>query len=75
MPTLQFSSVSEFLTMGGSYTFHIWSVYLLFAIFISYNLMQPKLVRRQFIREQKRRALRDAELSLQQSKQSERPTS
>jgi heme exporter protein CcmD len=72
MPSLQFSSVSEFLTMGGSYTFHIWSVYLLFAIFISYNLLQPKMARRQFIREQKRRAARDAELTL---KQSERPTS
>ena len=67
MPTLQFSSLSEFLTMGGSYTFHIWSVYLLFAIFISYNLLQPKLVRRRFIREQKRRAARDAELALQES--------
>lgn len=63
MPSIQFSSVSEFLVMGGSYTFHIWSVYLLFAIFISYNLLQPRLARRQFIREQKRRAVRDAELA------------
>jgi heme exporter protein CcmD len=60
---IQFSSLSEFLTMGGSYTFHIWSVYLLFAVFISYNLLQPRLARRQFIREQKRRATRDAELA------------
>ncbi len=60
---IQFSSLSEFLTMGGSYTFHIWSVYLLFAVFISYNLLQPRLARRQFIREQKRRAKRDAELA------------
>ena len=60
---IQFSSLSEFLAMGGSYTFHIWSVYLLFAIFISYNLLQPRLAHRQFIREQKRRAARDAELA------------
>lgn len=67
MPSLQFASVAEFLAMGGSYTFHIWSVYLLFAIFISYNLLQPKMVRRQFIREQKRRAVRDAELAAKDS--------
>ncbi len=60
---IQFSSLSEFLTMGGSYTFHIWSVYLLFGVFIGYNLLQPRLARRQFIREQKRRATRDAELA------------
>ncbi|MDO9476454.1 MAG: heme exporter protein CcmD [Pseudohongiella sp.] len=63
MPTLQFSSLSEFLQMGGVYTFHIWTVYLLFAIFIGYNLIQPRMARRQFIREQKRRAARDAELA------------
>lgn len=70
MPSLQFSSLTEFLAMGGSYTFHIWSVYLLFAIFISYNLLQPKFARRQFIREQKRRALRDAELATKESDRS-----
>jgi heme exporter protein D len=63
MLTLQFSSLSEFLQMGGVYTFHIWTVYLLFAIFIGYNLIQPRMARRQFIREQKRRAARDAELA------------
>ena len=63
MPTLQFSSLSEFLYMGGVYTFHIWAVYLLFAIFIGYNLLQPRMTRRHFIKEQKRRAARDAELA------------
>ena len=63
MFAFQFSSLSEFLQMGGVYTFHIWAVYLLFAVFISYNLLQPKMVRRRFIREQKRRAARDEELS------------
>lgn len=70
MLSLQFSSVTEFLTMGGSYTFHIWSVYLLFAVFISYNLLQPRLTRRQFIREQKRRAQRDAELAARSARES-----
>lgn len=59
----QFSSLSEFLQMGGVYTFHIWAVYLLFAVFIGYNLLQPKMVRRHFLREQKRRAARDEELA------------
>jgi heme exporter protein CcmD len=63
MFALQFSSLSEFLHMGGVYTFHIWAVYLLFAVFISYNLLQPKMVRRHFLREQKRRAARDEELA------------
>lgn len=61
--SFQFSSLSEFLQMGGVYTFHIWAVYLLFAVFISYNLLQPRIVRRHFLREQKRRAARDEELS------------
>jgi heme exporter protein CcmD len=63
MFAFQFSSLSEFLQMGGVYTFHIWAVYLLFAVFIGYNLLQPKMVRRHFLREQKRRAARDEELA------------
>jgi len=69
MPTLQFSSISEFLQMG-IYTFHVWSVYLLFAIFISYNLLMPRFQRKQFIREQKRRAERDAVLAAQREARS-----
>lgn len=66
MPTLQFSSLGEFLQMG-IYTFHVWSVYVLFAIFISYNLISPRLQRKEFIREQQRRAARDAELAAQRA--------
>ena len=57
---LAFASVSEFLQMG-KYTFHVWSVYVLFAVFVTVNLYLPRAQRRQFIREQKRRALRDAQ--------------
>jgi heme exporter protein D len=67
MPSIQFSSLSDFLVMGGIYTFHVWSVYLLFTIFIGYNLLQPILAKRQFVREQKRRAVRDAELASKDS--------
>ena len=57
---LAFSSVTEFLQMG-KYTFHVWSVYGLFAVFLTVNLYLPRAAHRQFIREQKRRALRDAQ--------------
>jgi heme exporter protein D len=57
---IQFDSVGEFFQMGN-YTFHVWSVYALFVVFIVANLLLPRLQRRQFIREQKRRALRDAQ--------------
>lgn len=46
--------------MGG-YAVHVWIVYLLFAIFIVYNLLSPRITRNQFIRTQKRRAARDQE--------------
>jgi len=72
MPTVQFSSLGEFLQMGN-YTFHVWTVYLLFAIFISYNLLLPRLQRLQFIREQKRRASRDAELAARSQQQAGNP--
>ena len=58
--SIAFASLSEFLQMG-KYTFHVWSVYLLFAVFVFVNLYLPGAQRRQFIREQKRRALRDAQ--------------
>jgi heme exporter protein CcmD len=64
MPTLQFSSFSEFVQMGA-YSFHVWVVYLLFAVFVGYNLLLPGLQRKQFIRQQKRRIARDAELAAQ----------
>ena len=72
MPTVQFSSLGEFLQMGN-YTFHVWTVYLLFAIFISYNLLLPRLQRQQFVREQKRRASRDAELAARSQQQTGNP--
>lgn len=64
MPTLQFSSLSEFVQMG-TYSFHVWVVYLLFVVFLGYHLILPGVQRKQFIRQQKRRATRDAELAAQ----------
>ncbi len=56
---LQFSSLGEFLEMG-IYTFHVWSVYGLFTVFLTYNLLMPLLRRKQFLREQFRRQQRNA---------------
>lgn len=64
MPTLQFSSLSEFIQMG-TYSFHVWVVYLLFAVFVGYHLVLPGVQRKQFIRQQKRRVARDVELASQ----------
>lgn len=55
-----FASFSEFLQMGR-YAFHVWTVYILFTIFVVVNLTLPGIQRRQFIREQKRRAQRDTQ--------------
>ena len=52
---IQFSSFKEFLDMGG-YAFNVWSVYLIFAIFIAINIILPIIRREKIIKELKRRA-------------------
>ena len=51
---IQFNSLGEFLAMGG-YAFNVWSVYALFAIFLTANLALPLRKRRLILRDQKRR--------------------
>jgi len=68
---IQFNSVAEFLQMG-KYTFHVWSVYGLFTVFILVNLFLPRVQRRQFIREQRNKALRDAQLAKNTAVEQER---
>ncbi len=53
---IQFSSIREFLSMGG-YAFNVWSVYLLFAIFLLVNLLGPIRRRRRILKELERRAM------------------
>ncbi|MGJ8689501.1 MAG: heme exporter protein CcmD [Gammaproteobacteria bacterium] len=55
----------------GKYSFHVWSVYGLFAVFVFVNLFKPLMQRRQFIREQRQKALRDKQIA-QQSLEQER---
>ncbi|MCY4017393.1 MAG: heme exporter protein CcmD, partial [Gammaproteobacteria bacterium] len=51
---LQFNSLAEFLAMGG-YAFNVWSVYALFALFLTANLLLPWRRHRRILREQRRR--------------------
>ena len=51
---IQFSSIGEFLQMGG-YAFNVWSVYGLFLLFVAANLYYPRWRRRRIIRQQQRR--------------------
>ena len=62
LENLAFSSVSEFFQMGR-YALHVWAVYGIFAVFIFVNLYLPRLERKRFIAEQKRRALREAQMT------------
>ncbi len=59
---IQFSSLSEFLSMGG-YAFNVWSVYALFFMFFFINLYFPLLKRKKIIREQKRRLIVNKEVA------------
>jgi len=59
---IQFSSLSEFLSMGG-YAFNVWSVYALFFMFFFINLYFPLLKRKKIMREQKRRLIVNKEVA------------
>ncbi len=52
---IQFSSLREFFEMGG-YAFNVWSVYAIFAVFVSVNIAMPVFRKEKIIRELKRRA-------------------
>ena len=52
---IQFASFSDFLDMGG-YAFNVWSVYALFLIFLTVNLVAPIRKRKQIMRNFKRRS-------------------
>ena len=52
---IQFSSFKELFDMGG-YDLNVWSVYLIFAIFIAINIILPIIRRDKIIKELKRRA-------------------
>lgn len=57
---IQFTSLAEFLAMGG-YGFNVWSVYVIFAVFVIVNLLAPLHRRKQIVREFKRRESRQSQ--------------
>lgn len=59
---IQFSSFQEFIDMGG-YAFNVWSVYALFAIFLTANLVLPLRRKKQLLRELKRRRIVNEEMN------------
>ena len=54
--SIQFSSISEFLDMGG-YAFNVWSVYAIFAVFIVVNLVFPIIRRKKILRDIKKQSV------------------
>ncbi|MDT8399113.1 MAG: heme exporter protein CcmD [Pseudomonadales bacterium] len=58
MPELQFSSLGDFLEMGG-YALYVWSAYSIFAVFVAVNLIQPYRARRKFMKQQRARLERE----------------
>ncbi len=53
---IQFASIGEFLSMGG-YAFNVWSVYLLFFLFLLVNLLGPLRRRKKLMKELQRRTV------------------
>ena len=60
LSTVQFSSFTDFINMGG-YAFNVWAVYGLFAVFLVVNLWFPLLKRKKIIRNLKRARQRQSQ--------------
>lgn len=58
MPDFQFDSLQDFLAMGGDAAF-VWASYGVFALFIFWNLLQPRIERRRLGRLLLARKLRE----------------
>jgi heme exporter protein D len=71
MPDFQFEGLADFLAMGGDALF-VWSSYFVFALFIGWNLIQPRLQRRKIIKLLQARMQREAGLQQPMSGQASR---
>ena len=60
LSTVQFSSFTDFINMGG-YAFNVWAVYGLFAVFLVVNLWFPLFKRKKIIRNLKRARQRQSQ--------------
>lgn len=67
MPEFQFTDLNDFLAMGG-YALYVWATYLLFVLFILFNLVPPLLAQRKTIKQHRAKLVRAAN---HQAKQAE----
>lgn len=58
MPEIQFSSISDFLSMGG-YGLYVWSSYGIFSLMVVLSLMLPRFARKKIIKQQLARLQRE----------------
>ena len=63
---IQFDSFQEFIAMGG-YAANVWSVYAMFIVFLTVNLLWPLRKKKQMLREIKRRQVVNEEMSKQKA--------
>jgi heme exporter protein D len=65
-----FDSFSEFLAMGG-YATYVWSAYAFFVLVLIFNVWQPILARKKYLKQQLRRELVQQEREQAQQKREE----
>ena len=70
LDAIQFSTLAEFIDMGG-YGFNVWSVYALFAILVAVNLIMPWRKKQKIVRQLKRRMALDAQIYSEDSSNSD----
>lgn len=61
---IQFDSFQEFIAMGG-YAANVWSVYAMFVVFLTINLLLPLRRKKKLIADIKRRQIVNEEMSKQ----------
>lgn len=49
----------EMSTAMGGYGTYVWAAYGFFAVVVAYNLLQPRLARKRFMKQQKSRLQRE----------------
>ena len=61
MPNPVFSSLSDFLAMGGDAAY-VWTAYAIFAALVAASLIQPRLARRRILKQLRARQEREERL-------------
>lgn len=67
----RFDSFSDFLAMGG-YASYVWSAYAFFVVILVFNIWQPVLAKKKFLKQQLGREQVERERMQARQKQEER---